>query len=102
MSKRKRLTKGQRRRKLAKNAKEEQSFVLADGNKIRNLIDLAEAMETISHELYSQHVNEEKNDFSTWTKEVIGEKTLARNLLGVSDKTQAQITILKHIVKNTT
>ena len=100
MAKRIRLTKSQKRRKGMKTSPEETSFSLNDGTNIRNLMQLAEAMGSISHETYSHHVNEERNDFSAWIRDVLGEKILAKNLVEVSDKTNAQITILKHLVKN--
>jgi hypothetical protein len=97
-----RLTKSQRRRKIMKSSPEESKFILNDGTgtSIRNLIELAVAMEQMKHEVYANHVNEQKNDFSNWVRDVLEDRILAANLQEAKNKTDAQITILKHLVKN--
>ena len=97
-----RLTKSQRRRKIMRSCPEENKFIINDGTgtSIRNIIELAEAMEKISHEVYNVHVNEQKNDFSNWVRDVLEDRTLGANIQQVKNKTDTQVIILKHLVKN--
>ena len=73
-------------------------FVLKDGNKVGNLFDLASAMENMHQETYSFHANEQKNDFSSWIKDVYGEPQIAENVAKAQNRTQAQLEILKALM----
>jgi Family of unknown function (DUF5752) len=59
---------------------ESQAFVLHDGESMRSLDDLSEAINLIEPELFQFHVNAEKNDFAAWVEHVFGEKDLAEQL----------------------
>ncbi len=59
---------------------EEQSFRLNDGEVLRSLDDLSEAINLIEPELFMFHVNAEKNDFAAWIDSVFGESDLAQQL----------------------
>ena len=43
----------------------------------------------MSNETYSYHANKEKNDFSKWINDVIGDKKLANELLSSKNKESA-------------
>ena len=100
MGKRKRLSPKQRRRKLLKDAPENMQFWLKTGIPIKNVVELANAFEQMEHDTYYHHANEQKNDFSSWVKEVLDEKTLARDLQTAKSKQEAHTLTLKHLVKN--
>lgn len=55
-------------------------FWLYDGRVLKNLDELAAALEDMSEETYNHHVTGEKNDFCNWVRDVIGDTTLASNL----------------------
>jgi hypothetical protein len=59
---------------------EEQAFVLANGEQLRTLDDLSEAINLIDPETFQTHVNAEKNDFANWVEHVFDEVGLAENL----------------------
>ena len=64
----------------------EQCFWVNNGPIIKNLEELSNALPQLSDEIYSHHVNKEKNDFSKWINDVIGDKKLANDLLSSKNK----------------
>ncbi len=62
------------------NAKNESCFWINNGPVLKNLKDLKESLLTMSKETFSYHVNKEKNDFASWTKEALEDSTLANKL----------------------
>jgi len=55
-------------------------FWCHDGRVLKNLSELAAALPEMSDETYHYHVTKEKNDFSNWVWDVIGDATLAVEL----------------------
>lgn len=87
------------KKKLLGEAPEEHHFIVADGKKLKNIIDLADALETMTEEIFAFHANEFKNDFSSWVKDIFQEHTLAEDLRKAKNKIEAQVVILKRLVK---
>lgn len=75
-------------RRLA-NVPDQYVFWCNDGRMIRSIRELKEALELMSEATYAYHANREKNDFSNWIKDIIGDEKLARDLSKSSDKRQA-------------
>lgn len=48
--------------------------------KIKNLIDLRIELENMSEKEFSHHVNSNKNDFSLWVRDCVGDDKLAKDL----------------------
>src|SRR3989338_10182838 len=63
-----------------KNCDEGKEFIFPNGKRVKNLIELAEAIAELDHGSFSHHVNSAKNDFATWVEDVFGEKALAEKL----------------------
>lgn len=84
---------------VLKRVKPELSFIIIDGTRIGTLPQLAMHLEKMDDQTFSHHVNDSKNDFANWIRDVIGEIELADKLMGVNTKQDAQLQILKHIVK---
>ena len=59
-------------------------FLCQNGSVIKNIDELAAALRVMSYETYHYHVTGTKNDFSTWVRDVIGDKTLAKQLQEVT------------------
>lgn len=68
---------------------EEYVFWCHDGRILRNMKDLAEALEIMSDETFSHHVNAEKNDFANWVRDIIKDEKLARDLSRSNDRAVA-------------
>jgi hypothetical protein len=77
----------------------EQYFILADGRALRNVKELAEILEQLEDHVFHHHVNEIKNDFATWVKDVFKDIELAEQLAAARDKRHAQLVIYKHITR---
>ncbi len=67
----------------------EQCFWVNNGPIVKNLDELAVAMKGITDEQFTHHVNGERNDFSKWVAEVIGDRELAKALAKARTKTGA-------------
>ena len=87
------------RKKVLGEAPEEHHFVVADGKKLKNVLELADALETMSEEIFRHHANEFKNDFSSWVKDVFYDHSLAEDISRAKTKFETQIAILRRIVK---
>ena len=64
-------------------------FWCYDGRLLRNMKELGDALKTMADETYAFHANTEKNDFSTWVKDIIGDEKMAQNLEEAASRTLA-------------
>ena len=87
------------RKKVLGEAPVEHHFVVADGRKLKNIIELADALETMSEEIFRHHANEFKNDFSNWVKDVFYDHSLAEDISRAKNRLETQIAILRRLVK---
>ena len=87
------------RKKILGEAPEEHHFVVADGRKLKNIIELADALETMSEEIFRHHANEVKNDFSNWVKDVFYDHSLAEDISRAKNRLETQIAVLRRLVK---
>lgn len=87
------------RKKIAGQAPEEYHFVLADGNKLRDMLELVESLETMTEDVYRHHVNEMKNDFSNWVRDIFDEHELADEIAKINSKVDTQMAIMRHLLK---
>lgn len=78
-------------------APEQYHFVLASGEKLKDLKELNQALEKMSEEVFKYHVNGEKNDFSTWIKDIFKEDSLANEIKKFNTRIEHQLTVQKHI-----
>lgn len=65
----------------------EKSFWVNNGPILKNICELSTALKAITDEQFTHHVNKEKNDFSKWVEEVLGDGELAKNLQKAKSKT---------------
>lgn len=75
-------------------------FYLIDGRALNSLLDLADAFDEMSNDVFAHHVNSERNDFSAWIKDVFNEIELAETLMDSVDKDDHHVKVLKFIVKD--
>jgi hypothetical protein len=62
------------------------AFVCCDGRIVRNIRDLGKTLAHMADDTFGYHANQNKNDFSQWVKDVIGDDKLARHLGRTSDR----------------
>jgi hypothetical protein len=77
----------------------EKAFHLMDGSTIRNVEELRDKLLQISEHEYSHHVNEFKNDFFNWVRDVYGDKRLANRLAKAKTALQAADAITKRLAE---
>src|SRR3989338_425989 len=87
------------KKKVLGEAPVEHHFVVADGKKLKNIIELADALETMSEEIFRHHANEFKNDFSAWVKYVFYDHSLADDISRAKNRLETQIVILRRLIK---
>lgn len=75
----------------------EKSFWVSNGWVIRNLQEMPAALENMSDDTFVYHANNEKNDFSTWIREVVGDKKLAANLAKVKSRKSALTSVNRRL-----
>jgi len=72
-------------------------FWCRDGRMLKNLDELAIALRKMSEETFRYHVTGDKNDFSNWVRDVIGDLTLAKDLQKAAPHTTAAETVEKRL-----
>ena len=85
------------KKKLKKEIAEKHFFVLVTGEKLRNIKELADTLENIDNFHYQHHVNENKNDFANWIRDVFEEFDLAEKIKTAKNKNHTRLIIYKHI-----
>lgn len=71
------------------NVAPEHCFWVNNGPILKNVEELANALESISEDAYNYHANKDKNDFSKWIGEIVGDSKLANDLLSSKNKSSA-------------
>lgn len=64
----------------------DKEFKLHLGANIKSLYELCEALDIISEASFNHHVNQHKNDFSNWVRDVLGDKRLAHQIEKIKKK----------------
>ena len=84
---------------IVRSVSPEYYFFLADGRPLKNLLELADALEEMTDEIFQHHVNEHKNDFAKWASEVFNDEELALKLGHAKSRAHHQLIILKHLIR---
>lgn len=74
-------------------------FWLHQGGALYTLIDLLEALRTMTADVFAHHVNKAKNDFAPWVREVLHDEDLGKKLLKNRTIATARQTIESHLKK---
>lgn len=83
------------KRNILSDVEPEHYFWLNDGTAIKNLSELYNSIGTMSNDVFNHHVNEQRNDFCNWVRDVHKDKRLAENLL--KSKTREEMLVhIKH------
>ena len=73
-------------RKTLLDCSEEKSFWTNDGQILKNINELPDALKQMDAGTFAHHVNAHKNDFANWVEHVYGEQKLAADLRGLQSK----------------
>ncbi len=80
-----------------KDVQEDQCFRLEDGRILKNLNDLVDTLKTIDDTLFNSHVNESKNDFSSWIQNCINDELLASMTSKIKSKQEMENLVSRRI-----
>lgn len=83
--------------KFLANVLPEKAFWVNNGPILKNLNELAEELKRIDAKTFLHHVNEQKNDFSKWVKDVIGDNILAKQISKVKRKNAMARKVMRRI-----
>ena len=86
------------RKKVLGEAPEEYHFVVADGSKLKSIYELVDALGMMEEDIFRHHVNEFKNDFSNWIRDVFEEPDLAKEVAEIQDRMETERALLKHLL----
>lgn len=64
----------------------EKYFYLHDGGSLSSLDELFTELQTMEPHVWSHHVNRTRNDFSTWVRDVMQDRFLAKNIEMAKEK----------------
>jgi len=79
-------------------AKPENYFILATGVPLKNLKELANALEHMNDWVFRHHVNEYRNDFADWVKNVLNENELSEELCKTQTSKDMELLIMRHLI----
>jgi len=84
-------------KRILNNVDPEKVFYVCDGSILHNIKNLNTILKYMHPDAYAHHANPEKNDFAKWLSEVMGDETLAKNILHKS-KEEAQKVVERRMV----
>jgi len=71
---------------VLKDVEPENCFWVNNGPIVRNIYELMGAIQHMKDETFKYHVNNEKNDFSTWIRDALNDAELVEELLKTTEK----------------
>lgn len=82
---------------LTRDIPQEKFFVLANGQPVKNVAELAAILDQLEDHVFHHHVTPDRNDFHNWIKDVFEDVELARKISGIGDKKHLQLVIYRHM-----
>lgn len=82
---------------LTRDIPDNKHFVLANGQPVKNVAELAAILDQLEDHVFNHHVNSDRNDFHNWVKDVFEDVELARKIAGINDKKHLQLVIYRHM-----
>ncbi|MBS3137399.1 hypothetical protein J4232_03125 [Candidatus Woesearchaeota archaeon] len=77
----------------------EHSFKTKAGKELRNLEELLHNLKDMDTKTFSHHVNEHKNDFEKWVKDVVKDEPLAGELTETKDQLEMERIVRNRIIE---
>ncbi len=68
-----------------------------DGRVLRDMTELADALNNMTDETFAYHSNDFKKDFDNWVRDVIGDANLAKDLDKSLSRTEAARVVSKRL-----
>ncbi|MEM4755895.1 MAG: hypothetical protein QW594_02070 [Candidatus Woesearchaeota archaeon] len=84
--------------KFATKVTDDKIFFVIDGTTLSNLIELVEAFDRMSDDVYYHHVTSDRNDFAIWVADALKMQDLADKLRNAHGPMHAQTIVLKYML----
>lgn len=72
--------------RILRDVNHEQCFWVNNGPVLKNLDELYNALPEMNKDTFKYHVNKEKNDFSNWVRDILGDQKLAEDITKAKSK----------------
>jgi len=76
---------------------DEKRFWCHDGKLLKNLGELEKSLNDMSDDTFHYHSTQGRNDFSNWTRDVVGDNKLANDLSKAKSRVQASKAVAQRI-----
>jgi len=76
-------------------------FYFYNGDSAGSLDEFLDKLKSIDKDCFLHHVNEEKNDFSNWINDCVGDNALAKRIRRLKDKDKI-ISVVDRVVNSPT
>jgi hypothetical protein len=86
-------------RLFLQNVPEENVFWVQDGRVLKNLDELHMALSEMNEDTFKHHVNEERNDFHNWIRDIIKDEQLAEEIKKAKTPKIAHKTVKHRVMK---
>jgi len=80
-------------------APQEAEFYLSDGRRLRSVYELVDALESMSDDMFREHVNDGKNDFSNWVGDVFKAPDIAKEMQRIQDRIETQKLLMRKLIE---
>jgi hypothetical protein len=80
--------------------KPEHYFITKKGKTIKNIEELHNYMAVIDEQEFKHHVNEQRNDFHNWIRDIHKDQVLANNLLKAKTRVQTAMHIKNRMIEH--
>lgn len=95
----KKVTKTTRTQAPLATAKDEQAFWMTDGQILKTLLDLQDALAEIDADVFAHHVTKDRNDFAEWVEHVICDAECAAALRKATRSKSAHTVVVRFVKK---
>lgn len=84
-------------KKSLTNAQPQKAFWVHNGPVLKNLVELADALQTMDEVIFTHHVTKEKNDFADWVETVLKDVECATAIRRSKKPSSARTIVVRHL-----
>lgn len=84
-------------KKQLRHAESEQAFWVTDGRTLSNLLELRDALASMTDDVFAHHVSKERNDFADWIEHVLQDVELASTFRKSKKPNTARDVVISHL-----
>src|SRR3989338_8931235 len=87
-------------KEILENVPEQYKFLLANGKEVRGIKELHGMLKSMEENVFYSHVNESKNDFYNWVKDIYQDKKVCLMICLKDTQARELLKKLKQILKS--